>query len=468
MDSPLPEKQNICRKCNENNDPRKIGKFLMVKVSEDVTKKPLFVVIYPYKFTDFVYDLIELNYFKRYCDVLVLDISPITTPSFSKGVSAERSKKSNVIIVSSWLDFVRCVYELRKRSTETNICILNEVTYSSVSEFLCNLGITALLKRRSVTIFDLYNGGIPIHFPGAASKPKEITQHSKFIAKALRFAKNTTTLSEAKKKISSVLFSSLARLMPSATTHRLVAGEDWLAFARGSGQERNRIRLVYGHSHDYSNYLQHKVKSSSFALPHKKIAVLLDDGMPMFGTDYIHLGRKVYTTIDVWYPALTLFFDRIEVETGVQIEIAGHYKSTHQAIEPCFGNRSVHYGKTMELVRNSEFVITQYSTAISYAVMFRKPVIFIYSNQLKEDNMAMRYIRGMAAMLGKEPVNIDELPIDIRGLLKVNEERYLNYEKTCLTSFGSQRPNVQIILEDIMNINTGSDFTKTNPTWTIK
>ena len=429
---------------------------------EDVMKKPLFVVIYPYKFTDFVYELMELNYFKRYCDVLVLDISPITTPKFANGVRAERSKKSEVIVLSSWLDFVRRVCELRKRAVETNICILNEVPDSSASEIICNLVVTALLTRRSVPVCDLYIGGTPIYFPGAASRPDEITQYSRILAKALRFAKHTTTLSEALKKLSSELLRLLARLMPSATTHRLVAGEDWLEFARVRGPARNKVRLVYGHSYDYSNYLRHKVMSSENAPSHKKTAVLLDSAGPMFGSDAVHMRRKVYFTTDVWYPALTRFFDRLEAESGVQIEIAGHYKSSHPAIAPYFGNRSVHYGKTRDLVQKSDFVITINSTAISYAVMFRKPVIIIYSNQVKEDRLVMQYVRGTAAMLGIEPVNIDEPPVAFGGLLKVNEERYLNYEKACLTSAGSQRPNVQIMLEDIMHIATEPGFYNEN------
>jgi len=431
-------------------------------------KEFLFVVIYPYKFTDFVYDLIELGEFKRYCDVLVLDISMITTPKFSKGVSAKRSEKNEVVTLSSLLSFIRRIYELRKRSAKINICVLNEVSYSSPSEFICNLIITAFLRRTSIVILELYNGGVPIHYLGGAARHNELDQNSGFLAKALRFIKNTSTLSEAGKKILSVLFGSLARFMPSATTHRLVAGEDWLKLARQRKPASNQIKLVFGHSHDYSNNLLHKLKSPAFALPQKKIAVLLDGAGPMYGSDSVYMGRKVYFATDVWYPALTRFFDRLEDQTGVQIEIAGHYKSTHSAIAPCFGNRPVHYGKTRELVQNSEFVVTRASTAISYAVMFKKPIIFIYSNQLKEDHLVMRDIRGMAAMLGNEPVNIDEPPIDIGCLLKIDEGRYRNYENVCLTSSSSQRPNVQIILEDIMNINIGSDFTKTSPNWTIK
>ena len=430
-------------------------------------EESLFVVIYPYKFTDFVYDLIELGEFKRYCDVLVWDISMITSPKYSKGVSVKRSKKDGVITFSSLLSFIRNVYELRERSTKLSICILNEVPCSSLSEVICNLIIGAFLRKRCV-ILDLYNGGVPINYYDGTLVLDGINGNSKFYAKFVRFCKNTTTILEAWKKMLGVLFGLLAHIIPSSTTHRLVAGEDWFKLANKSTLKGNRIRFVFAHSNDYSNNLLHKPKSPSLAIPQKRMAVLLDGGGPMYGSDFLHMRRKVYFTTDVWYPSLVRFFDWIEDQTGVQVKIAGHYKSTHVAIAPCFGNRPVHYGKTRELVRNSDFVITRASTAISYAVMFKKPVIFIYSNQLKDDYLAMSTIRGTAAMLGNEPINIDAPPIDIEGLLEIDEKRYRNYKRICLTSTSSPRPNSQIILEDIMNIDTGSDITKIGPDCTIK
>ena len=432
-------------------------------------KENLFVVIYLYKFTDFVYDLIELGEFKPYCDVLVLDISMITGPKFAKAISAKRCEKNEVVTLSSLLNFIRRVYELRKRSTKINICILNEIRYGSPVGIICNLIINAFLKRTAVVIFEEYNFAVTQRYSDSASTLNEITEKSRFYAKVFRFVKNSTGLSAAKKKISRKLFGWLSRAVPSPTTHLLVAGEEMLKRVEHEQRKSigNQIRFVFGHSWDYSNNLLHELKSHPLALPQKKLAVLLDGPGPMYVSDAALVGQKVYFTVDVWYPSLTRFFDHLEDQTGIQIEIAGHYKSSHPAIAPCFGNRPVHYGKTRELVWGSEFVITRSSTAISYAVMFKKPVIFIYSNQLKKDRVAMRDTCGMAAMLGTEPVNIDGPPSDIEGLLKVDEVRYRNYEKACLTSTNSQRPNSQIILEDIMNINTGSDFTKTSPDRTI-
>ena len=58
------------------------------------SREAIFVVIYPYKFTEFVWNLIELDEFKRFVDVQVWDISTITTPKFSEGVVTPRCSRS--------------------------------------------------------------------------------------------------------------------------------------------------------------------------------------------------------------------------------------------------------------------------------------------------------------------------------------------------------------------------------------
>ena len=436
-----------------------------MKNTTNFGKEVLLVVIYSYKFTDFRYDLMGLGDFKRYCDVVVLDLSMIIAPKFTKAISVKRSEKKEVVKVSSFLSFIRHIYRLRKRTSKINISIFNQTRYGSFSGVLCNLIITAFLKKKCV-VFDAYNGGVPIHHP--IHHPNELVHNSHFIAKVLQFCKHTTKFAELRRSIFSNLFGLLERSMPSATTHRLVAGEDWIEPAKRRMPKHNKVSLVFGHSNDYSNMLLHEMKSPMLALSPKRTSVLLDAATPMFKGDNAITDRRCFLTSDVWYPLLCKFFGKLEAETDVNIEIAGHYRSAHPAIAPCFGNRPVYYGKTRELVLNSEFVVTRISTATSYAVMFRKPILFIYSNQLKEDYLEMQEIRGMAATLGTEPVNVDDPPTDIGRLLRIDEGRYRNYEKRCLTSNSSQRPNVQIILEDIMNVNTGFDFAKKKPDQTIK
>ena len=421
-------------------------------------KKAMFVVIYPYKFPEFVWNLMELDEFKRFSDVQVWDISPITTPKFSEGVVVGRSTRNEVIACVSIRDYVTRLFDLRRQASYKNICVLNEVPWYSPIGVLCNLLLVFLLKNKNAKVFDFYCGGVPIAYPQDSESNDTTKQSLGFFSRLARLITYSNTFTAAWRSIRAAFLSRLSKILPTVLTHRLAAGEQWLAFVMKN--QRRGIRIVYAHSRDFSNHLLARKTSFSQEDIRLKSAVFLSSPNPFFGSDSIITGGDQGFTSEVWYPALARFFDFLEVSTGVTVEIAGHYKSAFPAIAPCFGNRSVRYGKTREMVRQSEYVITLTSTAISYAVLFRKPVIFIYSNQLKDSQDPMRDVCGMAAMLGTKPVNIDEWPSDIGSLLTVDHYRYGEYERAVLTSDPTRRPNVQIILEDIMNINTGGAFNR--------
>jgi len=413
--------------------------------------QPIFIVIYPYIFSDFVYSLLELGDFEPYCNVEVWDISLIVTPKLSKKLSMSTSDNKDVFLLTSFADFVRHVLKLKNQSRETKVCILNEIPNSSFIELVCNMIITLLLKKNDIVILDLYNGGIPLFINDTISG-NAIHHRSSLVARVVKLLMKTSSFKEVRIKVVANFIHLLRRFLPLNPSHRLVAGEDWLARAQRVDFAQNTVKMVSGHSHDYSNYLRQKTKLKDSEFLPGKTAVLLDGPDPMFASDLFGLGRKIHFTSDIWYPALTKLFDKIELETEVKTEIAGHYKAKHPAIASCFGNRRVYYGRTCEMVSKSAFVITIKSTAISYAVAFRKPVILIYSDQLKHDLQLMSDIKLVATTLGINPINIDDPNIDFSSLLKIDEDKYLKYEQKCLTSTNSLRSNALIIMEDIMNI----------------
>lgn len=420
--------------------------------------RPLVVVIYPYKFHEFVYELLELDRFERYCEVEVWDVSALLTAGFSMAVSAERSSRRTVFAVATWQEFIGRVLTIRRASADRKICIINELPANSSSELLATLMVGGLLRSKPVLIVDLYNGGIPLRETRSNTDAAVPDSPVTFLARARRLLRDTSSIREFARTVRSYAFARLSRQLPTFTTHRLFAGADWEILARRRAGQSKKIVLVAGHSSDYSNNLLHRLMRTPVS-PTSRIGVMLDGAGPMFGSDAALLGRKVYFTSEAWYPALTRLFDRIERATGTRIEIAGHYKTTHPPVAPYFGNRRVHYGRTWELVQSSEFVITRASTAISYAIANRKPIILVYSNQLAEDRVAMRGGLALGAMLNTRLVNVDELQeIDVRSLLKIDEQRYREYEHACLTSDCTGRPNVQIVLEDVMEIATGPDL----------
>lgn len=411
--------------------------------------KPLLVVIYPYKFHEFVWRLLELDHFKSFSDILVLDISPIATPSFAKHISADRSEREEIITCRSINMFIDQLVFLRKRAEEVSVTMLNEVIWTSPRQFFCNCLIAFYLRGKKVPVFDLFNGGVILDFANKelAGKPKSV------LAKLKNFFSYKQTFSEFTHQLMSAILNRVSKLIPYKLTHRLVAGTEWKELANRSAKAG--LVLVPAHSHDFSNYLLNSIREERS--PGKKTAVLLDSAGPAFNSDTVYTGFKISRTSEVWYPAVTHFFEALESYAKLEVEIAGHYKSAHSAQSPYFGGRNVRYGCTYEMVKNSECVMTINSTAISYAVIFKKPIIFIYSNQLKEETSTMEYIYNLSSVLGTKPVNIDE-PVNFETLLRYDSGKYEAYEKRVLTSDPTRRPNVQIILEDIMGVDTRDTF----------
>ena len=425
----------------------------------------ILLVLYPYPMSEFLYNLYELNNFSPYCDVIVWDISMLTTFKFASALTYARASRSNIVSISSWRQFFRSVADLKQLSL-THALTIRTFPPTNAAEFLVATHLYYSFRKSPAKQFDVINGGLPVLTATSEDNSPHKAPSTPLIARFKVFIQHISSLQELNTRIAGTIFRALARIYSGALTHRLVAGQHYLPEAlRGKKQGTT---ILFGHSDDYSNYLRNSVHYTTKTPGQLKIAVLLDAPGPAFTDDEAQLGYTLPSTAAIWYPALAKFFDRLEAETGVSVEIAGHYKSTHPPIAACFGNRAVHYGRTLELVRDCEFVITRESTAVSYSVIFRKPVIFIYSDEIIPDGLSIRNTFDLASSLGTIPVNIDTPPTNFASLLQINETKYKAYETACLTLATTSRPNYQIILEDVMGITTisGPDAARTYSTET--
>ena len=136
------------------------------------------------------------------------------------------------------------------------------------------------------------------------------------------------------------------------------------------------------------------------------------------------------------------FFDRLEKELNVKVEIAAHPASDHETYPDYFGNRLTLSGKTCEQIMRSKIVINRDSTAINYAVLANKPVVFITSVETEEhsDNYLYGSIRAMASWLGKKPLNIDGNPNDwdLEKELSIDRSAYTNYKESYIKYKGPE------------------------------
>ena len=417
--------------------------------------KKTLIIIYPYKFTDFLWTLLELDEFKKHVNIQVWDISKIINAKFSNSISANNSNKNEILHITKISDFIRQIFQVQKKIEVANICFLNEIPVNLPFGFLCNFIFGFIIKGKGIKVFDLFNAGIPLDYKNTASISSSSLKKEK-LHKLINFVIKKKSYKEIIFEINAQVLNLISRYLPKVLTHRLVAGLQWEKYCEDI-QKKSSITLVKGHSHDYSAYLLARDKllncdQNFFESRETSQSVFLSSPNPRFASDSNLTQKKNEWTCDVWYPSLCHFLDNLEEKFCCTVKIAGHYKSKFQPKDPLFGGRDVIYGATQKLIEHSNFVISMASTATSFAVIYRKPLIFIYSNQVSKNLSAMHDIKGMAQKFGIVPINIDEeLSIDSINL-EVIEDLYVAYERDFLTSTPLGRPNFQIILEDIINI----------------
>lgn len=146
--------------------------------------------------------------------------------------------------------------------------------------------------------------------------------------------------------------------------------------------KRTNTHLIKAHNLDYNLFLENKPKN----LIGKKYAVFLDVYAP-FHIDNILLNIPLPCIAENYYPNLNKFFAYIEKKFDTEVVIAAHPRSEYEEKYPdLFQGHRMFKHQTLDLVAHSDLVITQDSTAINFAVLYKKNIIFVkdtenYSHQ---------------------------------------------------------------------------------------
>jgi len=216
----------------------------------------------------------------------------------------------------------------------------------------------------------------------------------------------------------------------------LVSGERSFEIVRDPIDAKTHI--IWGHIWDYDNYL---AESDIQVIPDPRLGVFLDEYYPLH-TDLDYLGISSPIGAEEYYLKLRTFFDHLEKTYHVRIVIAAHPRSNYPETTHYFGGRPIIKGRTAHIVHESAFVLAHDSTSINYAVLFRKPVLFITMNEMQKSD-AGRLTTGlsidsMARFLHRTPVNIDEaLEFDLTEELKVDEQSYRDYQNAIIKKMGT-------------------------------
>jgi len=203
---------------------------------------------------------------------------------------------------------------------------------------------------------------------------------------------------------------------------------------------------IHIHSFDYDLYIESL--SNNKKLIDKKYAVFLDTNV-IFHPDDKLLNIKYNMKLDAnkYYKNLDKIFTIIEKNYNVKICFALHPSFNLNQIDYLMG-RKYFINKTVELVKNSEFCLTHGSTSINFAVLYKKPILFIKTEEIKAQSSLLSYLKESAEILNSNIIDSDKLfeKIDIK---KVDNKKYEDYKYRYIKNNLSEEYTWEYVLNEV-------------------
>lgn len=168
-------------------------------------------------------------------------------------------------------------------------------------------------------------------------------------------------------------------------------------------------------AYDYEIYRTYRMRARSHT--NSGICVYLEDGL----TGHPDFARNGIKSLErgPFLSSLNRVFDCIEKKASWEVVIAAHPRSHGVWRSSDFGGRTVVNSKTVEFAAEAELVVAHYSTAVSFAVLGRRPLLFLKTREMIGTSHE-RATNRLASALGAVCLNADDAgdfeAIDPRGL----------------------------------------------------
>ena len=276
-----------------------------------------------------------------------------------------------------------------------------------------------ILKTAGFRIAVLDSGSVPI--------PQE-WRRVQFSWQGIIYALKSRLLARAMHKLGRSL---LLRVLPDQCPDiALVAGNAWQSNPRFVSA---RMKLP-AHSFDYEKYRRINADDAPASAP--AWALYIDESLPSH-EDNSELGYDAPVSFERFSVALKQVFDQFERESGMTVRIAAYPSARSEAYyKALFGDRDVVFGQTAELVKGAAVVFVHASTAKSFAVLWRRPIAFLVTEELR-NSWYMPWVLVSQHLLQAPLVDIDN---EFSGAavahsgLAIDAAKYEAYENTYLRS----------------------------------
>jgi hypothetical protein len=164
---------------------------------------------------------------------------------------------------------------------------------------------------------------------------------------------------------------------------------------------------IWCHSFDYERFILTKNSNQENFVD--SCAIFLDEDLPSH-RDYELLGLKSPIKELDYYPAMKSFLLKFSSVNKLKVKIAGHPRSNPNKLKEHWDGFEVIQGNTNEVVAGCNIVMAHTSTAVSFAVLYAKPIIFLTNNQIGKSWIG-QIIKSKSKLLGSDLINIDKYPL---------------------------------------------------------
>jgi len=184
------------------------------------------------------------------------------------------------------------------------------------------------------------------------------------------------------------------------------------------------------HSLDFNKYLIENKSNNHPEIKYKKYAVFLDDMMPDHLDIDLFYYKKGIINFDIYFKLIKNFFLDFRKKNDLRIVFAAHPKRKNiDKIKKFKIFDDYVLDKTLNLVKFSKLVFVHYSTSVSFANIFKKPIVHLNS---KKFNYFHNKINVMQNETGGLLVDLDDVSTWDINLKKINFNKYKSFRDNYL------------------------------------
>lgn len=351
------------------------------------------------------YDRICTAKLEREYNVKIFDCTQFVFPAANRDRGQDEFCPHNLIKISSYR-------ELRRQ--------LEGVTSGFLIDYVGNFSVKTVMlfrffKRKGISLVVVDSGPIPA--------PNFYRRRAELLSSGWSLI--------WERIVSKILFLIASRLFDLRADIAIVSGTSWKAFPRYSLAHK----IIPAHSFDYEEYLQQRMLPKIHA---GEYAVYLDEDIANH-RDNLEWGYPHPVTEGKFFNALRRFFYRFERETGMPVVVAACPSAQYCLRPDLLRGTEVVTDATANLISGASFVFAHASTAISFPIIWRCPLVFLTSDEIGKSWYYPR-IEYLRKILNGPMVNIDLLEsneLNVAQWKAIDESAYQDYRDTYIKSKSS-------------------------------